>query len=150
MSTPFREAALAAVAGRLSVALPDVPLERARRAPVDTDTEATPKLILHGEDWSADDTQEPNFTHWTIGFSVAGYIRAASDIAAERALSVLHARVVAALSAWTPDTIGLGDVAEQGAQFRLYDADESAKPAGEFLAQFTILAVGPTASPYAP
>lgn len=150
MSIPLREAALAAIASRLTTSLPDVPLERARRAPVDTDTEALPKLVLHGEDWSADDTQEPNCTHWTIGFSVAGYTRATSDIAAERALSALHARVVAALSAWTPDTPGLGDVVEQGAQFRLYDADESAKPAGEFAAQFSILAIGPTGSPYAP
>lgn len=150
MSTPLREAALAAVAARLGAVLPDAPVERARRAPVDTDTEALPRLILHGDAWTADDGQEPGATHWTIGFTVAGYARGRSDLAAERALSDLHARVVAALAGWTPDILNLGDVVEESAEFRLYDAEESAKPAGEFSARFNLLAVGPTASPYAP
>ena len=69
-------------------------------------------------------------------------------LAAEQALSLLHARSVTALAGWTPSTPGLGDVAEQGAEFRLYEAEDSARPAGEFLARFTILAVGPTGGPW--
>jgi hypothetical protein len=150
VTTPLREAALAAIASRLTTILTDASVERARRAPVDTDRETLPRLVVRGEDWEADTSQEPGQTHWTIGFSVSGFAGAASDLAAEQALSDLHARVVAALAAWTPDTAGLGDVVEQGAEFRLYDADESAKPAGEFIARFSLLAVAASAAPWAP
>lgn len=149
MTTPLREAALAAIAGRLMTSLPGTAIERARRAQVDTDTETLPRLVLRGEEWEADTSQEPGQTHWTIGFSVSGFARGAADLAAEQAMSALHAQTVAALASWTPDTPGLGDVVEQGAEFRLYDADESAKPAGEFIARFSLLAIGPSASPYA-
>jgi hypothetical protein len=71
-----------------------------------------------------------------------------TDLAAEQALSLLHARTVAALAGLTPATPGLGGIAEQGAEFRLYDAEDSARPAGEFLARFTILAVGPAGGPW--
>ena len=150
MTTPLREAALAAIAARLVGTLPDVVVERARRAPVDTDTEMLPRLIVRGEDWQADTSQEPGTTHWTIGVSVSGFARGASDLAAEQTLSDLHARVVAALAVWTPDTAGLGDVVEENADLRLYDADESAKPAGEFIARFSLLAVGASAAPWVP
>jgi hypothetical protein len=149
MSTPLREAALAAVATQLAVSMPAVPIERARRAQVDTDAETLPRLVLRGEEWEADETQEPEYTHYRIGFSVAGFVRGATDLEAEQALTTLHASVVAALAGWTPSTAGLGDVSEQGADVRLYDADESAKPAGEFVARFALLAIAPTGSPYA-
>jgi len=138
---PLREAALAAIADRLAIALPDVVMERARRAPVDVDAELLPRLILRGEDWQADDTEEPGRTHYHLGFSVTGFASATTDLAAEQALSLLHARVVEALAGWTPSTAGLGDVAEQGAEFSL--------PAGEFLARFSLLAIGPAGSPWA-
>jgi hypothetical protein len=148
MPTPIREAALAAIEARLRAQLPDVPVERARRAPIDTDKEKLPRLVLRGEGWDADDSQEPGTTHYRIGISVAGTIRAVTDLDAEQALSALHARVVAALAGWTPDAPGLGDVAEQGTEFRLHDADESARPAGEFAARFAMTAYAATGNPF--
>lgn len=65
MPTALREAALAAIADRLSVELPGIVLERARRAPVDTDKEQLPRLVLTGTDWEADETAEPGSTHYT-------------------------------------------------------------------------------------
>lgn len=149
MPTPIREAVLAAVAARLDVELPSIVLERARRAPVDTDKELLPRLVLTGTDWEADETAEPGSTHYTMGFVVAGYVRDPTDLGVEQGLSDLHASVVAALAGWTPAVDGLGEAAEQGAEFRLYDTDESSKPAGEFLARFSMLAIAPLGSPYA-
>ena len=60
MPTPVREAALAAIAARLSSQMPDVALDRARRSPVDTDVEPLPRMILRGEGIDADDTGDPN------------------------------------------------------------------------------------------
>jgi len=149
MPTPIREAALAAIVDRLTTELSGVVLERARRAPVDTDKEVLPRLVLTGTDWEADETAEPGSTHYTLGFVVAGYVRDTTDLGVEQGLSELHALVVAALAGWTPEIDGLGEAAEQGAEFRLYDTDESAKPAGEFLARFSMLAIAPLGSPYA-
>ncbi len=146
---PLREAALAAIADRLTTSLPDVVVERARRAPVDVDAEILPRLILRGEDWQADDTEEPGRTYYSIGFSVTGFASATIDLAAEQTLSLLHARVVEALAGWTPSTAGLGDVAEQSAEFSLYDAEDSARPAGDFLARFSMLAIAPSGGPWA-
>lgn len=145
---PLREAALAAVAERLAAQLPDAAVERARRAPVDVDAEALPRLVVSGGDMDADDSQEPGRTHYTLGFSVTGYAAGATDVAAEQALSSLHARAVTALARWTPAAAGLGDVAEIGGEFRLYEADEAERPAGEFVARFSMLAVGPAGGPW--
>lgn len=150
MPTPIREAALAAIADRLAAELPGVVLERARRAPVDTDKEPLPRLVLTGTDWEADETAEPGSTHYTMGFVVAGYVRDITDLGVEQGLSGLHASVVAALANWTPAIDGLGEAAEQGAEFRLYDTDESAKPAGEFIARFSMLAIAPFGAPFIP
>ena len=150
MPTSIREAALAAIADRLAAELPSVVLERARRAPVDTDKETLPRLVLTGTDWEVDETAEPGSTHYAMGFVVAGYVRDTTDLGAEQGLSDLHAAVVAALGGWTSTVDGLGEAAEQGAEFRLYDTDESAKPAGEFLARFSMLAIAPLGSPYLP
>lgn len=140
---PLREAALAALAARLAAQLPDVVIERARRSPVVIDDEALPRMILRGEDMAADDTEEPGRTHYTLTFSVACIATAATDLAIEQSLSLLHARLVDTLAAWTPAEPGLGDVAERGAEFRLYEVEESARPAGEFVASFAMLCVGP-------
>ena len=146
--TPLREAALAAVTARLATAVPDAVIERARRAPVDTDAEPLPRLIVTGADWTADTTQQPGATHYTIGFDVVGYAGGATDLAAEQAVSALHAAVLVALAGWTPDAVGLSDVAEDSASFRTYAADESARPAGAFVARFSLLAVAPTGQPF--
>jgi hypothetical protein len=145
---PLREAALAAIAERIITGLPDVALDRARRAPVDVEAETLPRLVLRGEEIEADDTEEPGRTHYRIGFVVSGFAAGASDLAAEQALSTLHARLVSLLAAWTPAAPGLGDVVEQGAEFRMYDTEESSLPAGEFLARFSILAIGPNGGPW--
>ena len=145
---PLREAALAAIAARLTSTLPDVALERARRAPVDVEAETLPRFVLRGEEIEADDTEEPGRTHYRIGFVVSGFAAGVSDLAAEQALSTLHARLVSLLAGWTPAAAGLGDIAEQGAEFRMYDTEESALPAGEFLARFSILAIGPNGGPW--
>ena len=147
-TVPLREAALAAVAARLSTQLSDVAVERSRRAPVDVDTEALPRLVVRGEDWQADEAEEPGRTHYRVGFSVTGFVADATDLEVEQGLSLLHARIVQALAGWTPAEPGLGDVAEQSADFTLYDVEESSRPAGEFLARFSILAVGPTGGPW--
>ena len=150
MPIPIREAALAAIADCLTAELPGVVLERARRAPVDTDKEPLPRLVLTGTDWEADETAEAGSTHYSLGIAVAGYVRDGTDLGVEQALSELHASVVAAVVGWTPAIDGLGEVSEQGAEFRLYDTDESAKPAGEVLARFSMLAIAPLGSPYLP
>jgi len=148
-SLPLREAGLAAIAQRLTSTMPGVVVERARRAPVDVDTDTLPRLILRGEEWQADETEEPGLTHYRLAFSVTGFVSAATDLAAEQALCLLHAQLVQTLAGWTPSTPGLGDIAEQGAEFSLYDSDASARPAGEFLARFSMLAIGPSGGPWA-
>lgn len=148
MSTALREAALASIASRLGAQLPTVPLERARRAEVDTDAEALPRLVLRGTGLQADEEAEPGRTHYTLGFEVAGYASGSTDLAAEQALSDLHAQVVAALTGWDSDAAGVGAVTEDGADFDLFDPLESSKPAGVFVARFTILAVGPAGGPW--
>jgi hypothetical protein len=145
---PLREAALAAIAARLATTLPDVVVERARRAAVDTDAETLPRLVLRGDDLDADDSQEPGRTHYQIGFVVAGYAAGSTDLAAEQALSLLHARVVAALAGWTPSDPGLGDVAERRTEFVLYAAEDSARPTGEFQTRFVMLVVAPSGGPF--
>ena len=146
--TPLRETALAAIAARLVAQVPAATVERARRAPVDADRELLPRLILTGASWDADETAEPGVTHYTMGFVVQGFARAATDLALEQALSALHAATVAALAGWTPAVDGLGEAAEEGADFELYDAKDSEKPAGEFTARFNMLCLAPLGSPY--
>ena len=147
-TVPLREAAIAAVAARLLAQLPDAATERARRAPVDVDADSLPRLLVTGGDMAADNTMEPGRTHYAIDVQVVGVVVDLTDEATEQALSLLHARVVDALAGWTPTTPGLGDLVEQGAEFRLYDTEDSARPAGEFLARFTIIAVGPAGGPW--
>jgi len=68
----------------------------------------------------------------------AGRIGAQMTVARAQASGAqATAQAAAALS------LGLGDLAEQGAEFRLYDAEESARPAGEFVVRFSLLAVSP-------
>lgn len=147
MPTPLRESVLAAVADRLQDMIPGVPVERARRAPVGIDER--PRLVVRGGDAAADESQSPMETFWTFGVSVSGYVAAASDLAAEQALSTLHAQVMEALQAVdlgpasVQPTIGLAEMA-------LYDSADSSAPAGQFTIILEALAVAPTAHPYAP
>lgn len=147
MPTPLRESILAAVAARLEAQIPAVPVERARRAQVDLGE--MPRLVVRGQEATPDEGQSPGETFWTFGFTVTGYAKGATDLAAEQALSQLHADVMAALQmaelgpASVMPTPGPADV-------RLYEVDLSAVPAGDFTVAFQALAVAPTASPYAP
>ncbi len=144
---PLREAALAAVAARLTAQIPGAVVERARRSPVDTDVETLPRLVVVAGNVEADEAAEPLLTHYQLAFAVHGYAAGADDLAAEQALSLLHAQVVAALAGWTPAAAGLGDIAERGADIGLFALDDSAKPAGSFEARFSVLAISPTGGP---
>jgi hypothetical protein len=95
----------------------------------------------------ADETAEPLLTHYQLAFAVHGYAAGADDLAAEQALSLLHAQAVASLAGWTPAAAGLGDIAERGADIALFALDDSAKPAGSFEARFSVLAMSPTGGP---
>ena len=148
MTSPVTEAALVAVTARLVAMVPSAVVERARRAPVDIESEALPRLVLHIDSLEADASAEPSATHYRIGLSIVGTSIGTSDLEAQQAVLTLHASVVAALAGWTPSTTGLGDVAELGADVLLHDVDQSATPAGEFAARFELLAVAPTGSPY--
>lgn len=147
MPTPIREAVLTAVEARLKAQLAGVTVLRAHRAPLDP--RQCPAVVITGGGMDADEDMSFGETQWRIGFSVAGYITARTDLAAEQALSDLHARVIAALQNYDlgPATIQ-ANIA--GAEFELYAVEESAAPAGEFNATFEALAMTPAASPYAP
>lgn len=143
---PLRESVLAAVAEVLAAAIPDVPVERARRAR--PDIAEFPRIVVRGGDAAPDESQTPMLTFWTFGVIVTGYVKAATDLAAEQALSDLHARVVAALQ-----MAELGPASVQPtmrmAEMALYDAADSSTPAGEFTTIVEALATAPTAYPYA-
>jgi hypothetical protein len=141
----LRETALAAIATRLASQLSGVALDRARFGPVDVDKEPLPRVVLSSAELTADETAEPLTVHYTLSFAVQGYCTVARGTApaVEIATSTLHARVVAALSGWTPAEPGLGEPSEEGADFSIYQAEDSAKPVGEFTARFSMLCLGP-------
>jgi hypothetical protein len=156
MPTSIIETATAAIAARLAAQVTTATVERSRRAPVDTGNESFPLLVLSVTDWTADETAEPLTVHYTLSFAITGYARApaglradAANLAADQALSELHAAAVAAMTSWTPTEAGLGEPSEEGAERGLYDAEESAQAAGEFTARFSMLCLAPLGSPYA-
>lgn len=146
--TALREAALAAIAARLTAQITTATVQRARRAPVDADKEDLPLLVLTGGDLAADESAEPGMTHYTLDFAIAGYARARTDLALEQALSELQAKVTAALAGWDPATDNIGNTTELGAEFTIFDAEESRAPAGSFVARFSILLIAATGNPY--
>lgn len=148
MPTPIREAILAAVAGRLTAQLSGVTVLRARRAPVAQ--EERPAVVLVGGGLSAAEDVSFGETMWTCAFTVVGHFAGATDLAAEQAGSDLHARVVAALQGWDiqPTVPAAIQANVTTAEFGLYGAEDSAKPAGEFAAEFTATAMLPNGSPY--
>jgi hypothetical protein len=146
--TPLLETATAAIAARLTAQVTTATVERSRRDPVDLDKETLPRLVLIVTSWEADETAEPLATHYTMAFSVTGYAKGRTALLADQATSTLHAATVAALMAWTPSESGLGEPAEEGADRRLLDTEESAAPVGEFVARFSMLCTAATGSPY--
>ena len=149
MPTALRETALAAIAARLVAQIPTATVERARRAPVDVDKETLPRLVLIGGDLDADESAEPGATHYTLTFSVTGTVRAKTDLLLEQALSDLHAKVAAALAGWEPAADQIGNITEQGAEFTMFDAEDSAVPVGQVAARFSILLIATTGNPFA-
>ena len=149
MPTPLREAALAAIATRLAAQVTTATVERARRAPVDVDNETLPRLVLIAGDWQASLDAEPLLTHYTLGFTVQGHVRARTDLLAEQALHTLHAATVAALATWEPDVDGMDTPIEEGADIALLSPDETEKPVGRFEARFSVLLIATTGNPYA-
>lgn len=141
--TTLRESAIAAIAARLAAQVTTATVERARRAAVDVDKESLPRLILTAGDWTADEGAEPLAVHYTLAFTVTGYVRARTDLLAEQALSDLYTAAANALLGWAPAVDGVGEAAHEGAEFRLLDAEESAKPVGEFVARYSMLCLGP-------
>lgn len=138
---------MAAVEARLRAMLPAVPVDRARRGEIDIATERLPRLVLQPEDVSADETQSPGYTHYTLTFAVVATLLGTTDLDLEQRLNAMHADLIAALAGWQPSTTGLGDVAQLGAEFNVYDPSTSKKPAGEVSARFSMLAVLPTGIP---
>lgn len=143
MPTALRELALAAIAARLT-SNTTATVERARRAAVDVAKDSLPHLNLIGGDLADDITAEPLSTHMTLSFSVVGHVRARTDLAAEQAVSELHAEAVAALATWEPSVAGMDTPIHEGADIRLLDVEESEKPVGRFEARFNVLIVAPT------
>jgi len=152
MPTPVREAAMMAVFDRLSAALPaiysGVVVERARRTPIELRTLAGPLAVLTAGSVESDTTQSPGETFYTIEFEVAVTLPSYEDAEMEADQATFHAAVVAALMPWEPATAGLGEVTEQGADFAIIPAAESARRVVEILCRFSILAITPTGSPY--
>lgn len=129
----------------LTAALPSVTVERARRAEVAL-TEM-PRLGFRLLAMVPDTSQSPTETFWTLRIGLTGYATAATDQAAETALIEMHAATMAALEGnqFAP---GVVDVAGMGMAIALYEGAD--RPCGEFNGEITVLAVAPTASPYAP
>jgi hypothetical protein len=146
--TALRETALAAIATRLTAQIPTATVERARRAPVDVTKERLPRLVVTGGDLAADESNEPGMTHYTLDFAVTGHATARTDLALEQALSDLQAKVTAALAGWQPATDNIGNTTEQGAEFVIADAEESAVPAGMVVCRFSILLIAATGNPF--
>lgn len=144
MPTPIREAALAAIATRLAAQIPTATVERTRRAEVEAASDRLPHLNIIGGDWAADVTAEPGMTHYTMGFTIVGHVRARTDLLAEQAMSALHADTVEALVTWEPAVTGMDTPIEEGAEIRLLAAEESEKPVGRFDARFAVLLIAAT------
>lgn len=147
MTTPIREAALAAIAARLG-AQTTATVERSRRAAVDAAKDSLPHINVIPTDWTSDVTQEPGQTHYGLGVTIVGHVRARTDLLADQALSALHAETVAALAGWLPDVDGMDQPIEEGAELRLLDAEESTVPVGRFEARFSVLLIAATGNPY--
>jgi hypothetical protein len=150
MSETLRDALTDAVIARLRAELPEVPVSRARRAPVDADTETggLPLLNVALTSFEPDAEQELGRTHFAVEFVVAGYAAGRTDEEMDRAVSALHARTHDALDRWMPDVAGANWCAAAGVEFLAYDAEDSARPLGEFSARFRLMAFGAAGGAY--
>lgn len=140
-----RDSVLAAVVALLTAAIPEVTVERARRAP--PAEHEMPMLVVTGTSMSPDITQAPHLTEWTVGFTVEGYVSGDGDLAAEQASSMLHARVMEVLET---ATLGESDIMTTAgtAEMGLYGAQQSKRAIGEFSAPFTTRCWARSGYPY--
>lgn len=134
------DAALEAVAERLREVITDVPVETDRRSePADDEF---PLLVVTQEDDEPDNGEILGDTIYHQTIAVSGFHRAFGtqnpETEARRAVNRLRARVVMALlESWAfPEPIE--QVLEASCETTFYDAEESALPAGEFTARFTL------------
>ncbi len=97
MPTPLREAAIAAIAARLAAAMPAAPVERNRRAPVDSDDETLPRFIIRDGAHHVLASDAHGITLYRVEVSIEGWARATTDEGLGAALHSTHAAVVAAL-----------------------------------------------------
>lgn len=150
MSQTLRDALTDAVIARLRSLLPEVPVSRARRAPIDPDTEAAglPLLNVVVTSFEPDAEQELSRTHFGVEFLVSGYAAGRTDQDMDRALSALHARTHNALDRWMPDIAGANWCSASGVEFQAYDAEDSARPLGEFSARFRLVGFGAAGGAY--
>lgn len=150
MSATLRDTITDAIIARLRAQLAEVPVERARRAPIDPDAEARglPLLNVLLTSFEPDAEQELGRTHFLAEFTVAGYATGRTDEEMDRALSALHARTHGALDRWMPDVAGANWCAAAGVEFLAYDADDSARPLGEFTARFRLTCFGNAGGAY--
>lgn len=138
MPTSVREHVLDSAVTLLAAAIPTATVERSRRAAVDTDRETLPRLIITMPGWESDETQGHGVVFYTAELQVAGYARGDTDAEADAALDQLNAAVQGAMGAWTPTGWDVDAPASLGVDFRLFDAEESSRPAGEFTARFSM------------
>ena len=146
----FADAALEAVAERLTDAIPEVPVETDRRS--DVPDEDFPRLVVVDEGDEPDHTQSPGETFYRLIIAVTGYARAygteAPDTEARQAVNALRAQVIQALHGYqSPDGVVV-DAIEASCDRRIYDADESTLPAGEFTSRWSIVTVTPAGNPW--
>jgi hypothetical protein len=146
MPTTVWDAAMAAVAARLRAQITDVPVEMDRRAPVEEGE--CPRLVLtQGSTPAPDLMQDPGAEHHDIEITVTGHQLGAGDTAARIATNTLRARVMAAMNGYAEGVV-FDVMAVGGDGARLLDAEESAKPRGEFSQPFRVRCVTASGHPY--
>lgn len=146
MSGTIWDAAMAAVAARITAVMTDVPMEQDRRAPVGE--RECPRLVMQLGRTQGDAGMSPGATFHAIEILVTCHAQGATDTAARIALNTLRARLVAALDGWRGGTI-YDVTAGDFSPLEMLDIEASAKPAGILTQAFTVSAITPTASPYA-
>ena len=93
----LREAAYAALAGRLEADLPSIPLERNRRSMVDPESEEFPRFVLRDGSQVPPDDPSAGEDAWDVTATLEGYVISPdADVGPEA--SDLYARAAEALA----------------------------------------------------
>ncbi|MBS7789272.1 hypothetical protein KTR66_04665 [Roseococcus sp. SDR] len=146
MPTTVWDAAMDAVAAQLRAVVTGTPVELDRRAPV-ADGECPRLVVTQGDTPAPDLTQDPGAEYHDIEITIAGHCVGSTDTATRIATNTLRAQVMAALNGYAAgvvfDVIAIG-----GDGVQLFDAEESAKPRGEFVQPFRVRCVTASGHPY--